>query len=229
MKGESRQTPELLSLNRPIKAPAQLLVEGRVPEMFFRELVKVMDLESSIEVRTFGDINKDNLQTFLELFCTKAAFKENVRTFGIIRDAEDKSAEAAFRSVAAALKAAGLPAPGALGQVEGEPLGIGIFILPNCADAGMLESLCLRAAAEDGADAGVLSCVDALFTCLASQKRQPRNPTKARFAGYALARDVIDPQLGRAAQQGAIPWAAPAFAPLKQFLLQLAVSARPTG
>ena len=41
---------------------------------------------------------------------------------------------------------------------------------------------------------------------------------KARFAGYALAADVIDPQLGRAAQKGAIPWNASAFGQLNAFL-----------
>jgi hypothetical protein len=37
-----------------------------------------------------------------------------------------------------------------------------------------------------------------------------------------LARDVIDPQLGRAAQMNAIPWQAQAFRPLRQFIEQIA-------
>jgi hypothetical protein len=222
MSRESRQTPEQLSLNRPIKAPAQLLVEGRVPEMFFRELVKVAGLEAAMEVRTFGDINKDNLQTFLELFCTKAAFKETVRALGIVRDAEAKPAAAAFQSVQAALHASGHPVPASIGQVEGGDLRVGVFILPNCSDAGMLETLCLQAASENDEAEAVFPCVDEFFACLSQQGKVPDNLTKAQFAGYALARDVLDPQLGRAAQQGAIPWEAPAFAPLKRFLNDLA-------
>lgn len=222
MSGESRQTPEQLSLNRPIKAPAQLLVEGRVPEMFFRELVKTTGLETAIEVRTFGDIHKDNLQTFLELFCTRAAFKENVTRLGIIRDAENKEASAAFQSVCASLRSARLPTPEAMAQVSHGTLRVGVFILPNCNDAGMLESLCLQAASEDAPSRAVLPCVDEFFACQSRSGQQPKNPTKARFAGYALAKDVIDPQLGRAAQQKAIPFDAPAFAPLKQFLAVLA-------
>jgi hypothetical protein len=38
----------------------------------------------------------------------------------------------------------------------------------------------------------------------------------------ALACDVIDPQLGRAAQQRKIPWQTHAFEPLKLFLQKIA-------
>ena len=84
----SQGRPEQLSLDRPITTEGQLLVEGRVPEMFFREMVTACGLASAIEVRTFGDISKDNLQTYLEVLTQKAAFKERVRRLGIVRDAE---------------------------------------------------------------------------------------------------------------------------------------------
>jgi hypothetical protein len=226
MTGERRQTPEESSLNRPIKAPAQLLVEGRVPEMFFRELVKVSGLEGAIEVRTFGAIGKVNLQTYLELFCSKAAFKEEVRAMGIVRDAESNKAASAFQSVQSALLEAGHPVPSKMAAFEGSPLRVGVFILPDCDHEGMLETLCLQAATEDGGSRALLSCVDEFFACLSRQQRVPRNPTKARFAGYALGRDVIDPQLGTAARQGAIPWNAAAFEPLKRFLSNLTDATR---
>jgi len=88
----------------------------------------------------------------------------------------------------------------------------------------MLEEICLEAAteAEHGTPTAVMPCVDEFFACLARRSRQPSNLAKARFAGYALARDVIDPQLGRAAQKGVIPWEAEAFRRLKQFLFAVA-------
>ena len=88
----------------------------------------------------------------------------------------------------------------------------------------MLESLCLSAAAEvEKAQAGgVLPCVDEFFACLNKRGLKPENPTKAQFAGYALARDVIDPQLGRAAQKGVIPWQAKSFDSLKTFVKSIA-------
>jgi hypothetical protein len=212
------------SLERPITTEGQLLVEGRVPEMFFREMVAAYDLENLLEVRTFGDISKDNLQTYLEIFAQKAAFKQKVKRLGIIRDAEGEPAVSAFQSVQAALRGAQLPVPGEMNKMEGAPLGAGIYILPNCQDVGMLEELCLAAAteAEKGQPNGVFPCVDDFFSCLEKRGRNASNPAKSRFAGFALACDVIDPQLGRAAQKGVIPWHTNAFDTLKSFLQKVA-------
>jgi len=118
------------------------------------------------------------------------------------------------------MQGAQLPVPGRMRDLEGNPLSVGVFILPNCQDSGMLEGLCLAAVAEsEQAQIGAfLPCVDECFACLEQRGQRPANPTKARFAGYALARDVIDPQLGRAAQKGAIPWNAKSFGPLRAFL-----------
>lgn len=220
----TRPSPEQLSQERPITTAGQLFVEGRVPEMFFRELVSACGLSGQIEVRTFGNITKENLQTRLEILSQKATFKERVSRLGIVRDAEGTAAISAFQSVQAALRGAQLPAPEAMSKLEGSPLAVGVFILPNCQDAGMLETLCLSAFAEVEATQplGLLPCVDEFFACLDKRGKKPSNPTKARFASYALACDVVDPQLGRAAQKGAIPWHAKAFDPLKAFLKSLA-------
>lgn len=217
-------SPEQRSLERPITTDSQLLVEGRVPEMFFRELIAFCGLAAAVEVRTFGDIGKENLQTYLELFTQKVAFKERVKRIGIVRDAEGSTALGAFQSVQAALRDAHLVEPSAMNQLEGNPLAVGVFILPNCQDAGMLESLCLSAVAEieTGQANGILPCVDEFFACLNKRGKKPGNPAKAQFAGYALACDVVDPQLGRAAQKGAIPWQAKSFDSLKAFVKSVA-------
>ena len=216
--------PERNSLDRPITTAGQLLVEGRVPEMFFREMVEAWGISGAVEVRTFGDISKPNLQTYLELLVQKAVFKATVKRLGIIRDAERASAAAAFQSVQASLRGAGLPEPGQLGAFAGDPVAVGVFVLPNCRDSGMLEDLCMTAIteAERNLAAPLLPCVDEFFVCLNGRNRQAANPAKARFAGYALACDVIDPQLGRAAQKGVIPWEANAFTLLKTFLQNVA-------
>ncbi len=219
-------TPEQRSLEREIRTEAQLVVEGRGPEMFFREMVEVMGLSSSIEVRTFGDMTSRNLRTWLEVFTQKPAFKATVRRLAIIRDAETAAASAAFESVQSTLRALNLAAPEELATFTQRPLSIGVFILPNCHESGMLESLCLEAIREASQPGGpdLLDCVDEFFSCRSKKGLPtPTNPTKARFAGYVLARDVIDPQLGRAAQtRGVIPWDAAAFTPLKAFLRELA-------
>ena len=213
---------ENASLEREITTAGQLLVEGRVPEMFFREMVAAYDLKDLVEVRTFGDIGKDNLQTYLEIFTQKPGFKQKVKRLGIIRDAENNPADSAFQSVRASLRGALLPVPGEMNQLEGAPLSLAVFILPNCQDAGMLETLCLTSAKEVEQIRDIFPCLDEFFGCLEKQGRKPGNPDKSRFAGLALACDVIDPQLGRAAQQGKIPWQTQAFEPLKLFLQRIA-------
>ena len=51
------------SLKRDILAPKQLLVEGRTPEIFFREWVEALGLNGKIEVRDYGSL--DQLVDFL--------------------------------------------------------------------------------------------------------------------------------------------------------------------
>ena len=184
-----RLSPEQQSLERPITTAGQLLVEGRVPEMFFREMVLACGLADAVEVRTFGDISKDNLQTYLELLTQKAAFKEQVKRVGIIRDAEDSTADAAFKSVQAALRGAQLFAPAAMNTLEGSPLAVGVFVLPNCQDAGMLESLCLWAVAEVEAAQpnGLLPCVDDFFDCLTKRGKMPVENSNWRVASCEIA------------------------------------------
>lgn len=220
----TRLSPEQLSLDRPITTEGQLLVEGRTAEMFFREMISACGLADAVEARTFGDVSKDNLQTYLELCSQKAMFKERVKRVGVIRDAEGSAASAAFQSVQATLRGARIPAPSTMSALEGSPLGLAVFILPNCQHTGMLESLCLAAIAESeqAQPDAVLPCVDEFFGCLSDRGKKPSNPTKAQFAGYALGRDVVDPQLGRAAQKGVIPWKAKAFDALKAFIRSVA-------
>lgn len=231
----SLREAERKSLERPIKAAGQLLVEGRVPEMFFREMVAAYGLADAVEVRSFGDVSKDTLQTYLGLFCQKATFRERVQRLGIIRDAEANLAAGAFASVRSAIEgfnlenpSFALPVPNQLGiaaSLKPARPQVSVFVLPDCVRSGMLETLCLEAVAEHEltATSKVLPCVREFFECLSRQDRAPRNDPKARMAGYLLAADVIDPQLGRAAQTaGVIPWEAKTFKPMKDFVLSVA-------
>lgn len=129
------------SLSRPINAPKQLLVEGRTPEILFRELVEHLKL-TDMQVRDYGDIN--NLTDYLRTFSRLPGFVEMVRSLGIIRDAEDKPASVAFESVCGSLGVANLPIPSQPGIMYGELFRAGVFILPNCVDRGMLEDVCLE-------------------------------------------------------------------------------------
>jgi|ERR1043166_1120400 hypothetical protein len=143
---------------------------------------------------------------------------------GIVRDAEAQPAAIAFQSVCSVLWNANLPAPDAMRTLGAAPLRVGVFILPDCDVPGMLETLCLRAAeeCEAAAEKKVLPCVDEFLRCVTAAKTVFDNPTKARFASYALASGVVDPQLGRAAQKRLIPCRAKSFEALTRFLQDLA-------
>lgn len=228
-----RPMPEQESADRPILTVGQILIEGKSWEMLLRELIeKELKLADKVEARTFGEKEAANLAHYLNVVATKVEFREKVVRLGIIRDAETGDGAKAFAEVTNAINRFNkqnaqfkLPVPTNINMITTEPdskVQIAVFILPDCKRPGMLETLCLDAVEElersEQAKAKVLQCVRDFFKCLEGQNKKPRNPTKAGFAGYALAMDVIDPQLGRAAQKGAIPWQAKAFDPLKEFI-----------
>jgi hypothetical protein len=209
-----RRTPEIESLDRSIRASAQLLVEGKTPELFFQAFVKELKLEGQVEVRTFGGIN--SLKTWLDVFSQRADFKEKVTRLAIIRDAEHRPASEAYESVCGVVRSVLPVTPAPMGEFSGDPLAVGIFILPDCSRSGMLESLCLEAwEGEQPAD----RCTREFGSCLGVG--DSFKTTKQRLAAHLVARNVVDPQLGRAAQQGVIPWDHSTFAPLTSFLRDL--------
>lgn len=75
-------------------------------------------------------------------------------------------------------------------------------------------------------DESVLRCVSEFANCLG--KADDFSDPKRRLAAWVLAKGVLDPQLGRAAQKpGLIPWHAPAFDSLRSFVLALATPVSP--
>jgi hypothetical protein len=207
------------SLSRPVNAPKQLLVEGRTAEILFRELAEHLSL-TDMQVRDYGDIN--NLTDYLRTFSRLPGFVEKVRSLGVIRDAEDKPASAAFESVCSSLGVANLPIPSQLGTISGELFRTGVFILPNCVDRGMLEDVCLESVGNEAENKIKLRCVDGFFECIEKQNLAlPKNLTKARTWVFLSSQDVSDPQVGRAAQKRIWLWDNVAFKPIKIFLEEL--------
>jgi len=207
------------SLSRLISAQKQLLVEGRTAEILFRELIEHLKL-TDMQVRDYGDVN--NLNDYLRTFSRLPGFVEIVRSLGIVRDAEDQPALAAFESVCGSLGMANLPIPSQVGAISGEPFRTGVFILPNCVDTGMLENVCLESVANEGESKIKLRCVDSFFECIEMQGLAlPKNLTKARTWAFLSSQDVSDPQVGRAAQKRIWLWDSAAFEPIKTFLQEL--------
>ncbi len=206
------------SLKRSIETPAQLLVEGRTAEIFFRELAEFLNLQTQIQVRDFGDI--DNLTAYLETFTQLEKFIEKVSSLGIIRDAEDKPAYSAFSSVCDSLKVVKIEPPQNVGRVQQNTIKVGVFILPDCQNEGMLETLCLQSVNDQVA---TMACVEGYFECLEKNGvNLPPNMAKARIWAFLATQKISDPQVGRAAQANVFPWNSDAFKPLREFIAALA-------
>jgi hypothetical protein len=215
------ESPQLRwpSLGRPIQAAKQRLVEGRTPEIFFREWVEALELEGDAEVRDYGSLA--DLTPYLKVFTTYKDFRELVNSVAIIRDAEDKPATFAFDSVCAALRTVGLPCPTSPASFSDGMPRTGIFVLPDCQQSGMLETLCWSALQSDHGFAPQLGCVTTYLNCLKQANTVIRNETKARVWTYLAGKGHFDPQVGRAAQAKVWDWTSPALQQLSVFLKAL--------
>ena len=210
----------------PITKHKQLLVEGRTSELFFQAFLKHLGVDQ-VEIHEFGSVEK--LRPFLRAFCARPEFKEKVDSLAIIRDAEftrragetetePQTALQAFQSVCGSLTAANQPVPAVPGTFTATTPKIGAFILPNCHDQGMLETLCLEAVITPR----ISECIEQYFKCMETEAAsQPRNITKARTFAFLATKDIYDPLVGRAAQKGIWPWDSPTFRPLRDFLVGL--------
>ena len=131
---------------RPIEKPKQLVVEGRDAEEFFAALLREMGLEEEIQVQSFGGISE--LANFLKAVRIApgpdGSLVPELVSLGIIRDAERKHPENAFKSACSALRGAGFAAPSQIETFEGDIPRVGVLILPDADTKGMLEDLCLR-------------------------------------------------------------------------------------
>lgn len=134
-----------------IKEAKILVVEGRDEEMFFSALMAHLGL-ADIQILPIG--GKTQLRRNLKALKAAPNFT-NVVSLGIVRDA-DTNATSAFQSVCGALRAANLSVPEQILVATGTSPQVAVMILPNGKDPGMLEDLCLAAAADDS----VMPCVE---------------------------------------------------------------------
>jgi hypothetical protein len=196
----------------PVALSRVLLVEGDTPLHFFEALLVNLGLSGSIEVRKFTGIA--TLKPMLTDLAATAEFQSNVTSLGIVRDAEN-DATAARQSVEYAVQAAG---------IDSTKVRTSIFILPNNASPGMIETLCMSAVDGEPTLAAASSCTVQFFTCLATNGvALPAEPklSKHRAQAFLATRDDVQLFPGQAAYRGHWPWDNAAFGALKQFLQSL--------
>ena len=204
--------------DRPIKSPRQLLVEGVTDALFFSKWIEQLGATDQPEVRDFHGVK--NLAPFLKDLAGRPEFREQVVSLAIIRDAEDKPAADAFKSVCDSLEKAKLKPPEDLAVFSSGMPRIGIYILPDCQDCGMLETLCWNVLQKDLDALPHLKCVEGYLACLRQVKAKPQNEIKAKVWAFLAGKGEFDPQVGRAAQKGVWDWKSEALAKLRAFLTE---------
>ena len=196
-----------------ISQPKLLIGEGAEEVRFFNAMLNHLKL-GDIRVEEYG--GKRKLSRYLQELLVRPSYRD-VISIGITRDA-DADASSAFQSVCGVLTNIGLAAPAATEVFVGDHPKVGIFILPDGRNAGMLEDLCL-AAIRSYPD---MQCVDEYFKCIHEKaNRQPNNLAKARVHAWLASQVEPDRRLGEAAEVGYWPWDSPIFDTLKQFLRAL--------
>jgi hypothetical protein len=194
-----------------------LLVEGKDEVNFFRALLRRMG-NPEVQVVEIGGIDK--FRTELPAFLNDPGFGR-VTHYAVVRDAE-KSAKAAFQSVAGVLRKHNQPCPQKPAAFASKSRRkVGVFIMPGRSDHGMLEDLCLQTVAEHPA----MECVDEFIRCLRSKlKPFPKNESKARASAFLAGMPETCYRFGEAAQKGYWDLSHPALNDLKAFLSRLSDS-----
>jgi hypothetical protein len=211
-----------------------LLVEGKSDVSFFVSLLKHLYPNSSgVWVMSYDGVGK--LSQFVQTLLNAPNFK-TIKHLGIVRDADYEGT--AFQSVVAKLKTlnqkAGvhLPIPTqARTFAEGAGRRLGVFIMPDEGEQGMLETLLWRAVQDDP----IRACVDAYFDCLQARaeidpkpNRLPKALLRAYLATLGIGRDVDKNSLAHDSEYEELyrkrwwRWDNPVFAPVQAFMRQLA-------
>ncbi len=195
-----------------------LLVEGRDEVNLFDALLKhCFGAAEKRDTQIIDAGGKHSFRKNLTAIAAAARVRPTLRAVGAVRDADD-NALSAFQSVCDALRHAGYEPPRAHGEVSAGDPPVGVFILPDGAGIGAIETLCRRSVV-GGAASG---CVEAFIDCLKEQGAlQSRNEDKT-FAHAWLAAGA-DPmaRVGEGARQGAWDFDSDAFADLSKFLRKL--------
>ena len=184
-----------------------LIVEGRDEQLFFEAALRVHLGLTDIQVMAVG--GKTRLTRSLEILVNDIHFP-TIPSMAVVRDADSpigvaatpgaaiSEADKAFRSACGSLRHVGLSCPPAHGQFSDGPPRVGVFIVPNGTDDGMLETLCLHSVST----LPEFPCVDAYFQCLQAHQIAPKSLHKARAHAWLASRPEPDRRVGEAAQAG---------------------------
>lgn len=201
-----------------IRSDRLLLVEGRDEVNLFDALLKhCFAAAGKWDIQIIDAGGKRSFRRKLTAIAAAARARPTLRAVGAIRDADD-NAPSAFQSVSDALRHCGYEPPAAHGEVSDGAPAVGVFILPDGAEAGAVETLCRRSVSGNQAS----RCIEAFIDCLKEQRTlHSRNEDKTFAHAYLAA--GMDPiaRVGEGARQGVWDFDSEAFAGLSAFLRKL--------
>ena len=196
-----------------------LAVEGKDEGEFFKALLQHQKIDT---FQVFPMDGKDRFKNELPLLMSTDGFSR-VHTLGFIRDAEEKEAGSAFQSICGTLKKSGLPVPKKIDAIiQKAKMRIGVFIMPNNLDEGMLEDLCIASVRITP----LFQCLERYLACCSAclpAVEAIKNPSKAMIQAYLACKSPIINSLGVAAQKGYWDFDHACFSDIKGFLRGLAV------
>jgi hypothetical protein len=205
-------------MNRRIEKKKLLIVEGRDEENFFQAVFNRHLHRNDVQVLGVG--GKTKLTENLRVLVNDAAFPD-VEALGIVRDADETpvgssivAAQSAFESVRYSLQSAGLPTSALHSEFAVGTPRIGVFIVPDGLQDGMLETLCVSSIMNHPEYA----CIEDYLRCLGQHGLQPGNRHKAQAMIWLASRTDPGKRVGEAAQAGYWPFESPAFQSLWDFL-----------
>ena len=202
--------------HKKIDKKSLLLVEGKDECHFFSSLFEKISIEN---VKVYDVGGKDKFSKTIARFVKIEGFSE-VTKLGFVRDAEENLAKSAFDSICNDLDNNNIPKPKNIGKVEKvNNMKIGIFIMPNNKDAGMLETLCLQSIKNEHCQ----NEMEAYIECLRRfyKDNVSFNFAKAMSQVYLASKVPLVNSLGLGAEKGYWNFNDPLFNEIKSFLIDL--------
>jgi hypothetical protein len=192
-----------------------LIVEGYSDLLFFAEFLESLQKHNSVYIKHFN--GRSDLIAKLETFLTPQLRSEK-QMIGVIVDGDENPA-GTFEGLQKKLQElTGKQVPHSGGWSAGSPT-VGLFVAPNTAHPGEIETLVWRAWAASTANAAAKSCVEAYVKCMAtSAKLAPKSPDKGLISALLAICNDEDPRLGPGARAGIFDFTHREFDSLRVFL-----------
>ena len=181
-----------------LRSEKLITVEGQDEVYFFDALLRYLEI-LDVEIREFGGKTK-----FIKKIKAINTLQniENLKKLAIIRDADTDDINLTFESITDILKVTKIDdntliPPEKIGQFSHGLPKIGIYVMPDNKNNGMLEDLCLKTVN----DTEAMKCVEIFYKCAEELKGSPKIPAKSKAQVFLAAMPKIVNSVGLGAQK----------------------------